>query len=196
MMSFYRKLELYSRIYWLNYYDTAILDQPFMVKVKPDLGNRKLNLYPYFDLKDIKLILACQSKRRLDYLFRAVLIDILAKDKSLVLDGKLLGGLVKQLNPLEINSILTYPNRRTLNIKFILNEEANVSELIKQLQLCYFSDSNDVIIKRINELTKASINSTIFELIKPTKIDKVVASCIQKFMPITLKIAKFNILEK
>ena len=185
---FYRKLEIASRIYILNYGDVTKLDQAFSFKdftlnKKAKLLNR-LNNETNLDTSNTKLIVASLSKNMLHKLFRTVYISLLLQDSSIRSNGKVLAILSKDLSKLEMDSIIENNVHNTNSVLSLT--QYDLKEVINNLQLCYFESADASLYQNLcKRFNFNEINPEISAIVKPLLLDKHILFALDKVLPNT-----------
>ncbi|MFN8770318.1 MAG: hypothetical protein ACK5Z5_00570 [Neisseriaceae bacterium] len=139
----YRKLDIYIRVFILNYGDLSHLDST-VVKLKDndlilgDLLNLKAKSLKdgYLDLSNLKLVLASMSFKRLKAIFRKVLLELLKKDNRIRINAKLISKIKSQLSESEYQAIFSvseYPVKLSEedSIKSYSSDISNQQSLLK-----------------------------------------------------------------
>lgn len=185
---FYRKLELVSRIYILNYGDVTYLDRAFSFKEfslnKKDRLFNISNNEVYLDTTNIKLILASLSKNMLNKLFRVVYINLLLQDSSIRVNGKVLAKLSKDLSHDELTRIID--NKLHGDKNLIPLTIYGINDIISNLQLYYFKNVDRLLYKKIcKRFDFENINSEISDIVQSLISDEDVLSAIPTALPNT-----------
>lgn len=182
--SFYRRLDILSRIYILNYLDITLLDSDNCILA---LTTAKRVIKPrateYTELTDVRLILASLSMSKVNLIFRWVYLSLLCGDKQVKMNGKLLSILSKYLSNTEMDYVINDSAPTYLSGKSLISEH-NIADIIDHLKWDYFKKMDGNLKARIKQRFKPkSLNMNLAELIEDIGIDNRVELTVQKFLP-------------
>lgn len=140
MMLFYHKLDILNRIFVLNYLDQELLERQSLIRnINFEHAELQQNASPYFNLSDIKLILASLSTIKISKLFRHILLYIISQDKSIALDGSILTKLHNYFSTKELDYLFDCFQKNKINrdIRPIL-AKFQIDDIISHLKHIYF----------------------------------------------------------
>lgn len=182
--NFYREFNLLTRLYLLA---NGLYDQLDQV-ITPDLLD-KLGELPHLGLNleineiDNVIFLACQSSRRIDSIFKQVLLNIIAEDTSIRINGKLLGELKKICSVRDFNSLFEVTPSRSVNVVPLLTQYG-LKEFFNHIKWYYFKKLPYVIMKRFEPCTTIAEIITELDLIN---IDEYVEPVVRRIYSASLK---------
>lgn len=192
----YRKLDIYSRVFILNYGDLSDLESN-VVRLKGDdlvmgslLSVTTENIKDgYLDLSDMRLVLASLSLKRLNAIFKVVLLELLSQDGRIKINAKLINLLKTQLIENELHKVLHSHHHISKNKIGELLLEYSVNDAINGLIAFYFQDLHKSLNKQIEKRFKLSNYSKMFKShLNRVELDKIVYATISRVLPITSSI--------
>lgn len=152
--SFYRKLDVLNRVYVLNYFDLNMLENSSILRV-PDTKHIDLNLLKsksYFNLADIRLVIASFSSQKITTLFNKVLLYMVSTDTSIALDAKVLSKLKHYLglNELDFNFMKQALPVTGPTLRHILSDYT-IEEVIAHLKHVYFKQLHKFLPRQVEQ---------------------------------------------
>lgn len=199
--SFYRKLEIYTRVFILNFGNLSLLNKSILRlrESSPPVSeftniNRTSLQGAYLNLSDCKLLLASFSLNKLNSLFKAVVINLLSMDNRIRINAKLITKLKAELSSDELNLLLgtaVYEAKSRLSEALVLY---SFTELIEGIMAIYFKDLSLKLERQVEERFKLSYWQNKFEIyLEQSKLDELVNVLFsQKFPQTSLVIQQFN----
>jgi hypothetical protein len=196
LLPFYRKLDLYKRIYALNYAeDYSYLGDMDIKTNRISRLTTNLNHHNrYLKISDYHLALATFSKQWLSRIFTKALVELLASDKTILLNAKCLNKLSQHLTLSEIDYIKKYKTKNNYtNIpELMLSYNLEFDTLLVVLQVIFFSNSHRLLKSyMLNRLDAKRFSWILSQKKLPVDtilLEQSVYKASQKIIPMTMRI--------
>lgn len=143
-----------------------------------------------FIITDPHLILASLPVVEADLIFHNLLLELLARDKTLSIDGKMIKHLSTLITQTDLEFILKPGRAKDLQIKEILVPELSLPTLINHLKYTYFSTTTEFI-KELSYLKfelysfQTQIQESIFNILTTTQpvLDEIITASLKTIYP-------------
>lgn len=190
-----RKLKLLHQIYLFNIGKIADLENDNGFNKKFYLNNISKRTF-YYNPKDLRLVISCLPMNQIDKLFEKVFLNLLATDKKLRLNSKILKQIATQLPAVDIEDIFLFANNNTVNTPDMCNVVMNytVIEIISHLKWLYFKKNNTKLHKQtIARFKPFNHDINLESALHNIEIDIIVEQLFPEIMPyINEAIKSFN----